>query len=121
MPREYTHMELHASGRVHPDKTVVRCEAPGCSHEVLIGQSYSFLVVFATTGPYPIGAFQCEDEQHFACSPACARAAAIQCIDEHLIPAHRAQEVVEGTVATPYPLIAAPVAATAQLESETGL
>lgn len=90
MPREYKKVALHKSGRVDPDNTVVICEARDCHNEVLMGASYSFLVVFATTGPNPIHAFQCEEEQHFACSPDCAEKAAIDCI-HHLRELHIAK------------------------------
>lgn len=92
MPRTYKHIEVHPSGRLDPDKTILECEASGCTNDVLVGTSYSFIVSFATTGPHPIAGFGCEEEQHFCCSPACARAAALVCIDEHLTPAHRALE-----------------------------
>ena len=92
MSRTYKHIALNPNGSVDRDNTTVICEAPGCGNEVKIGESYSFVVVFATTGPRPIASFQCEEEQHFACSYICARNAAIECIDNHLIPSHKELE-----------------------------
>lgn len=92
--RTFRSIAVHPSGRVDPDKTTLECERDGCTNVITIGGSYSFVVTFATTGPLNIPAFQCGDEQHFACSPECAAEAARVCILEHLIPAH-AQKVGE--------------------------
>lgn len=92
--REYRRVEVHASGRVHPERTTLVCEAPGCDQEISLAASYSFVITMATTGPAPNpAAFQCGDEQHFCCSPACARAAALVCMDHQLaeLAARRAQ------------------------------
>lgn len=85
-------MNLPQDPSLHP----VPCEI--CQKSVPIGESYSFVVVFATTGPRPhpeygVSSFQCSDEsnnirQHFACSIEHAEQAAVSCIHEHLIPAH---------------------------------
>lgn len=73
-----------------PSAQPVACEV--CGAQTTIGNSYSFVMTFATTGPAHDGimlaAFQCPAEQHFCCSVACAQAAAHACIDEHLVPAH---------------------------------
>ncbi len=83
--RQYIAIGVHPSGRVHPEQTTIVCEAPGCTNPVRIADSYSVVVTMATTGPAPRpGAYQCGDEQHFACSPACARAAALVCMDHQL-------------------------------------
>lgn len=88
--REYTRLTIHPSGRIHPEQSRLVCEAPGCRVEVSPAASYSFVVTLATTGgPVApgggvVGAFACGDEQHFCCSPACARAATLACID-HLV------------------------------------
>lgn len=83
--REFRKVGVHSSGRVHPEQTIVVCEASGCKREVLISDSYSFVIAMATTGPAPRpSAYQCGDEQHFCCSPKCAKKAANECID-HLL------------------------------------
>lgn len=94
MPKQFKNIVLHPSGRVDPDHSTLLCERVGCQNEITIGTSYSFVVSFATTGPKNIASFQCEELQHFACSPECAAEAARVCILEHLIPMHtkRVQE-----------------------------
>lgn len=98
--REYQQIVLHPSGRAHPEQTALVCEAPGCSQVVTIANSYSFVVCMATTGPAPRPeSFQCGDEQHFCCSPACARAAALACMDHQIeqLELRRVQLAAEGT------------------------
>lgn len=85
MSREYIQLVLLPDGiHVDPDHSRVRCEAPGCTRDVLIGTSFSFKVMMATTGVLPIRSFECEEEQHFACSPEHAKLAAVHCMD-HLL------------------------------------
>lgn len=95
MSKQWRKIVVRPDGHtVDPDLSTLACEAPGCPNETTIAQSYSFVVVFATTGPANLPAFQCQEEQHFGCSPACAAEAARVCVLEHLIPAH-AQKVGE--------------------------
>lgn len=74
-----------------PSARLVTCEHEGCNEQVSVGDSFSFHVVFATTGPAHIPAFGCPAEQHFACCAEHAAACAHRCIDEHMVPAHAAQ------------------------------
>ena len=93
MTRVYKSVSVHPSGRVDPAHTIVECEADGCTADVCIDTSYSFVVVFATTGASHIAAFQCESEQHYACSPQHAIDAATACMREHLLPEHTRRQV----------------------------
>lgn len=92
MARTYKNLVLHASGRFDPTRTTIECEADGCTNEVLVADSYSFMFCFATTGPSRHGSFQCPEEQHFCCSVECAKKAMLYCIDEHMMPAHLEME-----------------------------
>lgn len=74
-----------------PSLRPVACEHAGCSQMMAVGDSFSFVVVFATTGPDHLPSFGCVAEQHFACCVAHAAAVAHRCIDEHLVPAHAAR------------------------------
>lgn len=92
MTRKFLHVELMPDGHhVDPDRTTLECEAEGCTNTVLIATSHSFVITFATTGPYHIPSFQCSEEQHFCCSPECALQAGIMCMRDHLTPAHAAK------------------------------
>lgn len=71
-----------------PDPSAANVSCAICGTVITVGESYSFVVIFATTGHPAIPAFQCPAEQHFTCSVAHAQAAAHACIDEHLVPMH---------------------------------
>ncbi len=76
-----------ARQRPDPSAQVIACEQ--CGAMTTIGDSHSFVIVYATTGPGGrIPSFQCPAEQHFACSQECAALLGHMCIDEHLRPLH---------------------------------
>lgn len=87
--------------RYDPSTRIVPCEYEGCEQTMTVGDSYSFVITFATTGPTHIAALGCPAEQHFACCPEHAAALAQACITQHLIPAHaeRAQAVTDAQMA----------------------
>lgn len=92
MAKRYTHIELLPSGRANPQRTRMICEAPGCTNEFLLHDSYSAVALFyALTGPDVRYTSQCPEEQHFACSPDCLRACLLNCFDHHLMPLHAAK------------------------------
>lgn len=95
MPRQYTHIEMHASGRADPTKTRIICEAPGCTTELLMSEAHSIVAVSyatrATPDGTPLPAFQCPELQHFCCSPECMLEAVNACVRDHLLPLHNAQ------------------------------
>ena len=80
------------SERDDPSRRQVSCEHEGCEQTMAVGDSYSFVITFATTGPAHVAAFGCPAEQHFACSVSHAAALATRCVAEHLIPAHQAAQ-----------------------------
>lgn len=90
-----------------PSARIIACEAPGCDKTFPVGDSYSFVITFATTGPaiaHPAGPrrllpVQCPQEQHFACCPEHAQIVGHACLDEHIAPLHAAQ--VAALQATP--------------------
>ena len=95
MSKQFTHIELHASGRYDPTKTRMICEAPGCTQEFVVADGYSTVAVcWALTGPLARHASQCPEQQHFACSPECLRSCMLDCFDHHLMPLH-AQKVAQ--------------------------
>lgn len=71
--------------KADPSQQQKSCEI--CETMTTVGASHSFIVAiaYATTGG-AVAAFQCDAEQHFCCSPECAKTAAHACIDEHLHP-----------------------------------
>lgn len=83
--------------RDDPSLALVSCEHDGCTEQMCVGDSFSFVIVFATTGPTHIPSLGCPAEQHFACCVEHAAALALQCLALHLIPAHaeRAQAVTD--------------------------
>lgn len=64
----------------------IQCEGTGCKEQFTLAQSHSYVMVYATTGTTGKPSFQCEHEQHYGCSPACAVSAAIMCMQDHLMP-----------------------------------
>jgi hypothetical protein len=84
-----------ATGRLKPDPSQQPCKCEICGAATTVGDSYSFAVMFATTGPQHVQYVQCPAEQHFCCCIEHAHQAAIACMDEHLIPEH-ARRVAEG-------------------------
>lgn len=92
MAKQFTHIELHVSGRYDPTRTRMICEAPGCTNEFTVADAFSAVAVaFALTGPDVRFSSQCAEEQHFACSPDCLRACLLDCFDNHLLPMHTAR------------------------------
>lgn len=88
---------LPPAAKGDPSARVVDCEGPGCLNSVRVGDSHSFIIVYATTGPAVptdgggagrIPAFGCDAEQHFCCSHECAVAAGHACLDEHVAAGH---------------------------------
>lgn len=65
---------------------LVSCEAPGCDKQFDLDASHSFVIVYATTGVQGVVAQQCPAEQHFGCCQDHAKVAALQCLEEHLLP-----------------------------------
>lgn len=91
MPKQYTHIEIHASGRVDPHLSRMICEAPGCASEFVVADAYSVVVcALALSGPDLRISSQCPDEQHYACSPECMVACVTACARNHLLPLHAA-------------------------------
>lgn len=79
--------------RAYPDPSdePIRCEV--CGTTVRLGDSFSFILGWGTTGPHNIAAFTCGggkdgNGQHFCCSRDCVIAAGHACIEEHLVPRH---------------------------------
>lgn len=68
----------------------VECEAEGCGKVIDLDESHSFVIVYATTGVAGVAAQQCPAEQHFGCCLEHAKAAALKCLEEHLIPQYHA-------------------------------
>lgn len=79
--------------RQYPDPSDEPIECEVCGNVVRLGDSFSFVLGWGTTGPHNIAAFVCGggkdgNGQHFTCSRECAITAAKACIDEHLVPRH---------------------------------
>lgn len=100
-----------------PDDRPITCEV--CGTVVRVGDSFSFLLSWGTTGPVPITAFGCTGGQHFCCSRDCAVQAAHACIDEHLVPLHeeRHHQVSASLAAKGLPLPGSPSPAAIATES----
>lgn len=80
-------MSLHPpQPRIPPTPPPVECEV--CGKIVEDADKYSFIVTFANTG-HPLPALQCPALQHFGCCPEHALSALMQCLQEHLLPAHQ--------------------------------
>lgn len=86
--------------RDDPSAVLVTCEHEGCGAQLRLGDTFSFVITFATTGPavtaqgHRLAAFGCAAEQHFACSREHAAILAQRCVTEHLLPAHEAYAAV---------------------------
>ena len=64
------------------------CEAPGCGKVTAAQNTYSLAVVYRMPGP-GVPAFQCPNEQHFACCHEHAVQVMQACLNEHIVPLHQ--------------------------------
>lgn len=92
---------LAASFKLDPSTAfTISCEGPNCTNEFTLADSHSFVVVYATTGNTRNPSFQCDQEQHYGCSPTCAILAAKKCMEEHLVPNNIVEENSDNTETT---------------------
>lgn len=70
------------------------CEV--CGAQTLEGDTFSLALVYRKPGR-DIAAFQCPNEQHYACSHEHAVQAVMACLSEHIVPVHQA---IQASVAT---------------------
>lgn len=71
-----------------PDLKIIPCEAPDCTVEKSRREMHSVKAVWCHT--WGITPFQCENEQHWGCTPEHAVDAMVLCVREHLLPGHAA-------------------------------
>ena len=69
--------------QIKPELIIVRtCEA--CGKQVESSQAINLIIVIGSPGHPELAPFQCEQEEHWACSLDCWRKVAHACIDEHM-------------------------------------
>lgn len=92
MGKQFTRVAVHASGRVIPEQTYLKCEKVGCEQEIRMADAYSYPACIALSGPTVHVSLACPEEQHFGCSHECALALHNQCMSEHIYPQLQALE-----------------------------
>ena len=58
------------------------CES--CGKQVISSSAINVIIVVGSPGHPTLKPFQCEYEEHWACSPGCWSAVAKACVDEHM-------------------------------------
>ena len=70
--------------KTQPHEPVIMRTCEACNKQVESSTAINCIIVVGSPGHHELPPFQCEHEEHWACSLACWRLVAHACIDEHM-------------------------------------